>query len=384
MVDGGVGSGFDVGPRETGIAKMKAKWDLEQGLWVGSSEVGGRQGPLRSRLAVNESKRGSASLQERQEVLEAYVEQEVGHTPLMRARHTERAFGLRRLYVKWEGGNPTGTHKDRIAFAHVKDALRRGFDTVSAATCGNYGRSLAKASAMAGLRCVLYVPLGYHSKVLGLLERAGAELVRVQGDYERAVEVSQREAHKAGHYDCNPGGDNLALQLEAYGQIAVELVEELRMAPAVVALPVSNGTALAGVYEGFLQLQREGRIFRMPRLVAGSSFRKNPIVRAYNHGLARCEDLAPEAIRETRANEPLVNWHSIDGDHALEALRETHGWARDVTDREMQQARRFLREEEGWRVMPAATAGLVALRKGHAEYALEEDRYVAILTGRDL
>ena len=80
------------------------------------------------------------------ECLEAYedvFDSEVGDTSLVRARNIEREVGLRQIYLKFEGGNPTGTQKDRIAFSQAMDALRRGFDTISVATCGNYGVATA-------------------------------------------------------------------------------------------------------------------------------------------------------------------------------------------------------------------------------------------------
>ena len=78
-------------------------------------------------------------LEQRLEAYEDIFDSEVGDTSLVRARNIEREVGLRQIYLKFEGGNPTGTQKDRIAFAQAMDALRRGYDTISVATCGNYG-----------------------------------------------------------------------------------------------------------------------------------------------------------------------------------------------------------------------------------------------------
>ena len=66
------------------------------------------------------------SLEERLEAFEDIIDSEVGDTNLTRARNIERGTGLRQLYLKFDGGNPTGTQKDRIAFAQSMDALRRG------------------------------------------------------------------------------------------------------------------------------------------------------------------------------------------------------------------------------------------------------------------
>ena len=324
----------------------------------------------------------SRSLEERLEAFEDIFQSEVGDTNMARARNIEREVGLRQLFLKFDGGNPTGTQKDRIAFAQANDALRRGFDTVTIATCGNYGAAVALATSLAWLRCIVYIPEAYHTKRVKEMEDLGAEIRRVPGDYENAVTISMEQAEVEEMYDANPGGVNTPLQLSAYGEIAYEIYDELRDAPAVVAVPVSNGTTLAGIHRGFISLYRRGKTSRVPRIVAGSSFGKNPIVQAFIKGLPSCEDLVPSKIRETVVNEPLINWHSADGDLALEAVRNSGGWAGDASGRSMVSFSRLIREREGLSVLPASTAGLIALMDMHRKVPLPPDRYVVILTGR--
>lgn len=324
----------------------------------------------------------SRSLEVRLEAYEDIIDSEVGDTTLMRARNIEREIGFRQIYLKFEGGNPTGTQKDRIAFGQAMDALRRGFDAITIATCGNYGVATSLAAASAGLRCIVYIPADYRTKRIEEMTRLHAEIIRVEGDYERAVVESRAFAEREEIYDANPGGANTALQLRAYGEIAYEIYDDLRDAPAAVAVPVSNGTTLAGIYKGFLSLYRRGKTSRMPRMVAGSSFRKNPIVQAFLDNRPTCDDLPPEAIRETPINEPLINWHSIDGDHALSVIRETGGWAVDSSDKSMMEWSRRIRDKEGLNILPASTAGLISLIQRHRKEELPSDRYVAVLTGR--
>ena len=76
-------------------------------------------------------------LDARLEAYEDIMESEVGDTTLTRSRNIEREIGLRQIYLKFEGSNPTGAQKDRIAFSQAMDALRRGFDSITVATCGN-------------------------------------------------------------------------------------------------------------------------------------------------------------------------------------------------------------------------------------------------------
>jgi threonine synthase len=318
----------------------------------------------------------------RAEAFEDIIDSEVGDTDLLRARNIEREVGLRQVWLKFEGGNPTGTQKDRIAFAQAMDALRRGYDTITVATCGNYGTAIATAAHLAGLRCLVFVPSGYHGGRIDEMRQLGSEILRSGGDYESAVSASRARAERDEFYDANPGGANTTLQLRAYGEIAYEIYDDLRDAPAVVAVPVSNGTTLAGIHRGFLSLYRRGKTSRMPRIVAGSSYRKNPIVDAVMRGLDRCADLHPERIRETTINEPLINWHSIDGDLALAAVNGTGGWGMHASDRRMRNLARVILGQQGLNVLPASTAGLHALLGRHERDPLPGDRYVAIITAR--
>jgi len=326
----------------------------------------------------------SLALEERLEAFEDIMDSEVGDTSLSRARNVEREVGLRQIYLKFEGGNPTGTQKDRIAFAQAMDALRRGFDAITLATCGNYGAAMALAASVGGLRCEVFVPERFQTKRFKEIESFGATIHRTPGDYEATVEHSKRYAEEHEVYDANPGGNNLSQQLIAYGEIANEIYDELRDAPAAVAVSVSNGTTIAGIYKGFVRLHRRGKISRLPKMIAGSSFNKNPIVSGFLTNAERCDDLRPEKVRETAVNEPLINWHSIDGDAALEAIRASDGWAGHASDRTMLSLSRLLREQQGLNVLPAATAGLHALISQHKKQPLTGDRYVVVLTGRKL
>lgn len=321
-------------------------------------------------------------IEERLEAYEDIFESEVGDTILSRARNIEREVSLRQVYVKFEGDNPSGTQKDRIAFAQAMDAMRRGYAGITVATCGNYGVAVAQAASTAGLRCLIYVPETYRTRRIQEMEQHGAEVLRVPGDYETVVQVSRSRAEADEIYDANPGGANTPIQLRAYGEIANEIYDELRDAPAAVAVPVSNGTTLAGIYRGFVSLYRRGKTSRIPKMVAGSSHGKNPIVRAFRKNMPRCENLEPEKIQETPVNEPLINWSSIDGDHALRAIRASEGWASFVSDKNMLRFSRIIREQQGLSVLPAATAGLIALLERHQLAPLPAGRYVVILTGR--
>ena len=330
----------------------------------------------------NQVKDKSLSLVDRLESFEDIINLEVGDTSFTRARNLERDNGIRQLYLKFEGNNPSGTQKDRIAFNQCHDAIRRGLKTVTLASCGNYGAAFALSAQLAGLKCVIYIPENYHTERIQEMELHGAIVERHPGSYEDSVRYSMEQARKNGWYDANPGGLNTPIQIFSYAEIANEIYDALRDAPKMIAVPVSNGTLLAGIYRGFVSLHKRGKTSRIPKMIAASSSNKNPIIYSYIKNLKNCIDLIPEKIKETKINEPLINWHSFDGDEALYAIRESGGSAFNISDEKMLRLAKQLKEKEGLHVLPASTAGLAALLQMNAMEPLEPDRYIAILTGK--
>ncbi len=324
----------------------------------------------------------SLSIVDRIEAFEDIVSLEIGDTSLNRAKNLEREMDIRQLYIKYEGENPTGTQKDRIAFAQVHDAFRRNYDVISLATCGNYGVAVAFAAYLAGIHCKIFIPETYHTERIKEMEVFEAEIIRLPGTYEDTVSESSRLAQQNEWYDANPGGANTPLQISAYAEIANEIYDQLRDAPKYLAAPVSNGTLLAGIYRGFVSLYKRGKTSRIPIFIAGSAAHKNPIITSFKAGLDTCKDIDPKLIKETLINEPLINWHSFDGDEALYALRQSGGEAHHISDKKMKDMSIFLHKKEGYRILPASTSGLIALLERHKDKDLINDRFVAILTGK--
>lgn len=306
---------------------------------------------------------------------EQIIAQEVGQTWLRRSRAVDRDFGASTIYLKFEGDNPTGTQKDRIAFAQVGDALRRGFTDIALATCGNYGVAVALAASLAGLRCHIFIPAGYHTERLAEMEKLKGSIHRPAGTYEDVVRLSSERAKREGWYDANPGGSNTALQLEAYATLGQELLAELGEVPASCAVPVSNGTLLAGIHQGLGGGDKT-------MMIAASATAKNPIVASFRNGFKNCVDLDPAKIKETIINEPLINWHSFDGEEALASLYASGGLAYNISDERMRKMAGYLSDREALRVLPASTASLIALLKMHEEGVLPQGIHVAVLTAK--
>ena len=308
---------------------------------------------------------------------------EAARTLFTRGRNLEEALGLRAVYLKFEGSNPTGTQKDRIARHCYEDAHAKGYSTITVATCGNFGASMAWACSHNGIRPAIFVPSDYHTPRIVEMEQRGARIVRVPGDYEDAVAASRDAAREYGWYDANPGSEaQWEISRLGYGRIAHEIVHDLGRMPDSVAVAVGNGTTLAAVYDGFKQVALERNHDTLPRMVGASTPRGNPIIKSWKMGSRVCLDLRPEEVRETEVNEPLVNWHSFDGQRALDAIHESGGFAAYASDAEMRRLTATCRHLEGINVMTASTAALVGLAKGVKERRLSDGVHVAVLTGR--
>ena len=166
----------------------------------------------------------------------------IGNTPMRRAQKLEKRLGIRRLHLKLEGENPSGTHKDRAALIHALNARKRGQKMLTAASCGNYGAAIAYVADKLNMDCSVYIPKEFAAPRRAEVEKRGASIVDVQGDYEAAVVASVRDATKNNWYSANPGGLDKELDLYAYSFIAREMAQSLGRQPDWVSVPVGNGT----------------------------------------------------------------------------------------------------------------------------------------------
>jgi len=310
----------------------------------------------------------------------------IGDTIFTRSRNIEQLLGYSNIYLKFEGGNPTGTMKDRAAYACLRVAKEKGFGELVIGSCGNFGASFVHLSRIFGITTHVYIPEKYHTPRIAEMERQGGVIHRAPGTYEEVVEFSGVEAGKRGWYNANPGTpENRAASIEAYATIAYEIVKRMGRAPDVVAVPTGNGTTLAGINHGFQNLLRAGKTAKAPAVIASSTDGGNPVVSCWLAGKRRIEDLKPDGLVETALNEPLVSWKSFDGQEALDALWESGGWAAHVTDGEMVRYSGIVAREEGLSVLPASCVSLAALTYYIKEKKLQKGLdLVAFFTARNM
>ncbi|MEM4627489.1 MAG: threonine synthase, partial [Ignisphaera sp.] len=187
-----------------------------------------------------------------------------GGTPLIPlTRAITRSF---RVYVKFEGGNPTGSFKDRGMTVGVTIAKSIGVEGVIVASTGNTAASAAAYAARAGLKCIVVLPRGAVAK--GKVAQAllhGAEIREVDGVFDDALEDVFTEVVMNGGRKLYPLNSYNPWRLEGQKTIAFEIVDELGSAPDTVIVPVGNAGNISAIWKGFKELYSYGLINRLPR-----------------------------------------------------------------------------------------------------------------------
>ncbi len=308
-------------------------------------------------------------------------EEPPGKSPFLSARAIGKVLHLDSLFFKFEGMNVTGTQKDRISKMHVMNAISNGYDTISVATCGNYGASISYFARNAGINSVVLMPRDYsHSRGSEILSY-GAKIMGMPGKYEDSVQFLHDNADANAWYDASPGARNSLLDLAGYTAISEEIVSQLGHAPEYVAVPVGNGTTLAGIHLGFRRMYTKGLIDRMPRLIASSTADGNPIVTSWKRRRKYVMTLDPLNLTESPVNEPLISYRSFDGQIALDSIYESRGFAVSVTDAEMVRFSRMIERYENLSVLPASSSAMVAAAR-ILERRGKNSECVVVLTGR--
>jgi threonine synthase len=294
-----------------------------------------------------------------------------GGTPLVRAPSLERETGLREIWLKVEGQNPTGSFKDRGMVVAVAKALEAGARMVLCASTGNTAASAAAYAARAGLSCTVVLPAG--QVAAGKLAQAiahGANVVAVRGPFDAALGVVRSLAEQGEAILVNSLNP---LRLEGQKTAAFEVCEQLGDAPDALFIPVGNAGNITAYWRGFVEAARSGLARGRPRMYGYQAEGAAPIVRG-----------APVAAPETVATAIRVgNPASWSG--AVAARDESGGAIDAVSDEEILDAYGFLARSEGIFCEPASAAAVAGLRRRARDGSVRGmRRIVCVLTGSGL
>jgi threonine synthase len=289
-----------------------------------------------------------------------------GETPLLDAPALARALGVRRLWLKFEGTNPTGTIKDRSSATAVAAALQFGFRAISVVSTGNAGSSIGAYATRAGLRAFVFCYERASAPKMHHMGAVASDLVLYQGYYDDLIRLWDRMVDELPVFDG--GASRNAYKQDGKKTLAYEIAEQTGFRPPdVVVYPVAVGEAFISGWRGFRELQALGWIERPPTLVAAQSARANPIARAFREGTP----LAPVTLSYTVAEGLSCGDPAQKGERVLRILREGKGLATDVDDDLILETQRLLARREGLYAGPTGVGALAALRRLLAERAVD-------------
>jgi len=293
-----------------------------------------------------------------------------GNTPLIPAPAIAARIGRQvKVYVKYDGLNPTGSFKDRGMTMAVSKAKEAGAEAVICASTGNTSAAAAAYAARGGMRAYVVVPDGYIA--LGKLAQAllyGAEVLSIQGNFDDALrlvrELSATQPVTLVN-SVNP------YRLEGQKTGAFELVDVLGDAPDWLCIPVGNAGNISAYWMGFCEYHQHRRCQKLPKMMGFQAAGAAPLV----HG-------QPVPNPETLATAIRIG-NPASWDKAVAVQEASQGAFYAVTDEEILAAYRILAREEGVFCEPASAASVAGLLKVAAQVPAAAT-VVCVLTGNGL
>ncbi len=304
---------------------------------------------------------------------------QVGWTPLYRAERLGERLGLKHLWVKDDGREPTASFKDRASAVGVVKALELGRDIMTCASTGNAASSLAGLTASVGLTTYIFVPQTAPQAKVAQLLIFGANVIMVEGTYDQAFDLCLEASKEYGWYSRNTAFNPYLS--EGKKTAALEICEQLRWeAPDRVFVSVGDGGIIGGLWKGLKDLRALGFIDKMPKLMGVQAEGAAPLVRAWREGT---EEIKP-VVLDTLADSISVGVPR-DRIKALRAVRQTGGEYVTVSDEEILDAMRVLARQAAVFAEPAGATGFAGLARLVREGRIDpEERIVVVVTGNGL
>jgi threonine synthase len=303
-----------------------------------------------------------------------------GDTPLIRSQRIGPALGLKLLYFKNEGRNPSGAFKDRSAALGAALAREAGAQGLLTASSGNAASALSAYCAAAGLPCLILLEPGNPPTKLRQAIATGARVLPVKGVFAHGPQelqaLLQAVAARLNYYLAFIWAPVNPYLLEGLKTISYEVAARLPGAPDVLVCPVGGGDMLAAQWRGYQELQRGGVTAGLPRMVGVQSVSAPPLLEAFRAGASSVPVLLYANSKISGINVPFT------GDHALAAVKDSGGVVAGVTDEEVFAMQKRIALEEGIWVEPASAAPVAALAgllaRGEIQAA---ERIVCVLSG---
>lgn len=302
----------------------------------------------------------------------------IGWTPLYHARRLGEYLGVKKLYVKDDGLNPSGSSKDRASGVAVLKAIEAGAKTIACSSTGNAASSCACQAAHMGLKAVIFVPKRAPIGKVTQISLYGATLISVDGDYKAAFKLSKAAIDKYGWYNRNAAIN--PFMVEGKKTVSLEIAEQLGWEVTDwVAISVGDGCTVGGVYKGFAELFKLGLIKKIPKILGVQSTGCCPFVIA-----SKNNEPLKEADENTIADSIAVGIPR-NPIKAINAIKNSNGAWIAVPDSDIINSMAILGRLEGVFGEPAGVAAIAGIKKAVEQGIIRKDETVTtIVTGNGL
>ncbi len=324
-----------------------------------------------------------------QQLVQGTMLASVGWTPLYPAPRLAADLGIKNLWIKDDGRQPTASFKDRASAIAVVKTRELSYEMVTTASTGNAAAALSGLCAAVGQPNVIFVPKSAPQAKIAQLLAYGSTVMLVDGTYDQAFELCLEAARDFGWYNRNTGYN--PYMSEGKKTVAYEICEQLGavtaplQAPDVVLVSVGDGCIIGGVHKGFKDLLALGWIEHIPRIIGVQAAGSSPLVDAWERGL---EGWEMEPVDAHSVADSIVAGLPRDRIKALRAVRETGGAYVRVSDDEILAAIPTLAQGCGVFAEPAAAAAYAGLVKvveeGLVGLRNPDERVVVLSTGSGL
>jgi threonine synthase len=302
----------------------------------------------------------------------------IGWTPIYDCARLASEFGVKQLFIKDDGRNPTASFKDRPSALAVVKAREAGARVITTASSGNAGSALAGMCASVGMESVIFAPTYAPAAKIAQLQIYGSKVVLVEGSYDEAFDLCLEAGRRYGWYQRSTGYNPFTT--EGKKTAALEIGEQLNWeVPDKVFVGVGDGNIIGGLWKGFNDLHCLGLIDRLPQMIGVQAEGASAVVDAANgDGVVR--------VGPSRTIADSINvGRPRDATKAIRAMRDSGGRGVKVSDEEIIAAIGRLARRVGVFVEPAAAAAFAGFIKQCENGAIKPDeRALLMLTGNGL
>jgi len=305
----------------------------------------------------------------------------VGFTPLVRATNLGKRIGATNLYVKNDAVCfPTLSFKDRVVSVALANARKFGFDTVGCSSTGNLANAVAAQAARLGLKATILVPTDLEPAKILNTQVYGARLVRIDGNYDHVNRLCTQIAD-----EYNWGFVNVNLRpyyAEGSKTVGFEIAEQLGWRlPDNVVVPMAGGSLIRKIRKAFNELIYLGLVEDKPtRFFGAQATGCSPISTAVKQGTDEVIPQRPNTIARS-----LAIGNPADGPAASRMIRDSGGWAEDVSDVEVVSGIQELAETEGIFTETAGGVTTAVTARLYADGRISRDQItISCITGNGL